>query len=44
VIAVERDGEIIMDIPDSFLLRESDALYICGMVDSFERYYEMFNV
>ncbi|NKB37125.1 MAG: hypothetical protein GKR93_08105 [Gammaproteobacteria bacterium] len=43
VIAVEREGEILMEVPESFRLRESDALYICGMVESFDRYYEMFS-
>ena len=42
VIAVERAGEIIMDIPASFVLAEEDAIYVCGMVDAFERFYEEF--
>ena len=42
VIAVERGGEILMDIPPSFVLAEDDALYVCGMVDAFDRFYEEF--
>lgn len=42
VIAVERAGKIIMDIPASFVLTEEDAIYVCGMVDAFERFYEEF--
>ncbi len=42
VIAVERAGEIIMDIPASFVLAKEDALYVCGMVDAFDRFYEEF--
>jgi len=38
VIAVERAGEVIMDIPTSFVLSEEDALYICGTLDAFDRY------
>ncbi|MFT5133316.1 MAG: Trk K+ transport system NAD-binding subunit, partial [Gammaproteobacteria bacterium] len=42
VIAVERAGEITINIPTSFILMENDALYVCGMVDAFERFYEEF--
>jgi Na+:H+ antiporter len=42
VVAIERAGEIIMDIPPSFVLSEEDALYVCGMVDAFDRFYEEF--
>ena len=42
VIAVERAGEIIMDIPASFVLAEEDALYVCGMVEAFDHFYEEF--
>ena len=42
VVAVERGGEIVMDIPPSFVLEGSDALYICGTTRAFERFYEAF--
>ncbi len=40
VVAVERAGEIILDIPPSFVLAEDDALYICGTAKAFELFYE----
>jgi Kef-type K+ transport system membrane component KefB/Trk K+ transport system NAD-binding subunit len=42
VIAVERAGKVIMNIPPSFILSEEDALYICGTVNAFNRFYEKF--
>jgi K+/H+ antiporter YhaU regulatory subunit KhtT len=42
VIAVEREGEVIMDIPPELVLVEGDALYVCGTVDSFDLFYEEF--
>ena len=42
VIAVERGGEAIMDIPDDFVLNEEDSLYVCGTVDAFDHFYEEF--
>ena len=42
VIAVERNDEIIIDIPDDFILNEKDALYVCGMIDAFDAFYEQF--
>jgi Trk K+ transport system NAD-binding subunit len=42
VIAVERAGEVIMDIPPSFVLSEDDAIYVCGTTDAFDRFYEEF--
>ena len=44
VIAVERDGEVIMDIPPDFLLGDGDALYVCGTADAFDHFYEEFTV
>ena len=44
VIAVEHAGEVIMDIPPSFVLSDEDAIYVCGMVDDFNRFYEVFAV
>jgi Trk K+ transport system NAD-binding subunit len=42
VVAVERAGEIIMDIPPSFVLAEEDALYVCGTIKAFDRFHEEF--
>ena len=42
VVAVERDGRVLMDIPPSFALAADDALYICGTPTAFNRYYEEF--
>jgi len=42
VIAVEQAGEVIMDIPTSFVLSEDDSLYICGTLDAFDRFYAEF--
>jgi Trk K+ transport system NAD-binding subunit len=40
VVAVERNGEIIIDIPESFVLAATDELYVCGTVDAFNHFYE----
>ena len=42
VVAVERNGEVIMEFPASFVLEPGDALYVCGTPAAFERYYEEF--
>ena len=42
VIAVEREGQVIMDIPPELVLVEGDALYVCGTVDAFDLFYEEF--
>ena len=42
VVAVERAQEVIMDIPQSFVLSHTDALYVCGTVDAFNGFYEAF--
>jgi Kef-type K+ transport system membrane component KefB/Trk K+ transport system NAD-binding subunit len=42
VIAVERAGEVIMEIPSDFLLAEGDDLYVCGTADAFDHFYEEF--
>ena len=42
VVAVERDGQVGMDFPDSFRILSDDALYICGTTDAVERYHEEF--
>ena len=42
VVAVERAGDVIMEIPASLVLESEDALYICGTPAAFDRYYEEF--
>jgi len=38
IVAVERGGEVIMDIPSAFTLTENDELYVCGTVDALSRF------
>ena len=42
VVAVERDGQVVMDFPASFRLSPDHALYICGTTDAIARYQEEF--
>ncbi len=42
VVAVERDGRVVMDFPASFRLSPNDALYICGTTHGVARYHEEF--
>jgi Kef-type K+ transport system membrane component KefB/Trk K+ transport system NAD-binding subunit len=42
VIAVERNGEVFMDMPPSFVLTEGDALYVCGTIEAFDHFHEQF--
>jgi Kef-type K+ transport system membrane component KefB/Trk K+ transport system NAD-binding subunit len=42
VVAVERDGQITLDIPSSFVLAEDDGLYVCGTAEAIHRYHEEF--
>ncbi len=42
VVAVERNSEIIMEFSESFRVEEGDALYVCGIVGTFEKFYEDF--
>ena len=42
VIAIERSGEVLMDIPPELVLEEGDGLYVCGTVDAFDHFYEEF--
>ena len=42
VVAVERQGEILIDFPSDFELSGDDALYLCGTGDAFSRYHEAF--
>ena len=42
VVAVERAGEVIMDIPPSFVLTAEDAVFVCGTANAFNRFSEEF--
>ena len=42
VVAVERNGEMIMNFDDSLTLTAEDALYVCGTANTFNRYHEQF--
>jgi voltage-gated potassium channel len=38
VIAVERNGEVLVEFGRGFELRPDDALFVCGSINSLERY------
>jgi len=42
IIAVERAGEVIMDFPAEFTLAEHDDIYLCGTVESLNRFHDSF--
>ncbi len=42
VVAIERNGEIQMDVSPSLVLSEEDAIYLCGTPSAFQRYYDEF--
>ncbi len=42
IVAVERTGEVIMEISSSFALSEEDQLYVCGTVDALKRFNDQF--
>ncbi|WP_342618019.1 NAD-binding protein [Rhodoferax sp. GW822-FHT02A01] len=42
VIAVERAGEIIVEFADDFVVQDDDALFVCGSLNSLERYQRAF--
>lgn len=42
VIAVERDGEVLVEFGRGFELRPEDALFVCGSLSSLERYHSKF--
>jgi Trk K+ transport system NAD-binding subunit len=42
VVAVERDGELLMDYPPEFRLSSGDALFICGTTRAVSRFDEEF--
>jgi Kef-type K+ transport system membrane component KefB/Trk K+ transport system NAD-binding subunit len=42
VIAVERAGEVIMELTTEFTLQESDDIYICGTVEALNHFHDTF--
>jgi Trk K+ transport system NAD-binding subunit len=42
VIAVERNGDIMVEFKDDFAVQPDDALYVCGSLTSLERYQRSF--
>ena len=42
IVAVERAGEIIMEIPSGFVLDAGDDIYVCGTVEALNRFYDSF--
>jgi voltage-gated potassium channel len=44
VIAVERASEVLVEFDDDFVVRPDDALFVCGSVQSLERYQRPFHV
>jgi len=42
IVAVERAGEVIMEIPPTFILDADDDIYVCGTVDALNRFYDSF--
>ena len=42
VVAVERDAQVLLDIPEDFTLSADDAVYVCGTAAALNRYYEEF--
>ena len=42
VVAVERQGEILIDFPSDFELSGDDALYLCGTGNAFSRFRDAF--
>ena len=43
IIAVERAGVVIMDIPASFKLAEDDDIYICGTVEALNHFHDAYH-
>ena len=43
IIAVERGSEIIIEFNADFRLRADDSLYLCGSLNSIERYQKEFH-
>ena len=43
VVAVERDGEVLVEFNDDFAVRADDALFVCGSTNSLDRYQREFD-
>ena len=43
IVAVERDGEVLVEFGEGFTLRADDALFVCGSTNSLERYQREFD-
>jgi Trk K+ transport system NAD-binding subunit len=44
VVAVERGPEVLVEFDDDFVVRPDDALFVCGSLQSLERYQRAFHV
>ena len=42
IVAVEREREVLVEFGDAFVLRADDTLFVCGSVNSLERYQRAF--
>jgi Trk K+ transport system NAD-binding subunit len=42
VVAVERDAEVLVEFDDGFSLRPDDVLFVCGSINSLDRYQRAF--
>jgi Trk K+ transport system NAD-binding subunit len=42
IVAVERDGEVMMDFAATFVLVADDDIYVCGTVEALNRFYDSF--
>ena len=42
IVAVEREREVLVEFGDGFVVRADDTLFVCGSVNSLERYQRKF--
>jgi Trk K+ transport system NAD-binding subunit len=42
VVALEREGEVLVEFGEDFAVRANDILFVCGSVNSLERYQQAF--
>ena len=42
VVAVEREGEVLVEFGEGFVVRTNDTLFVCGSVNSLDRYQREF--
>jgi K+/H+ antiporter YhaU regulatory subunit KhtT len=42
IVAVEREREVLVEFGDDFVVRADDTLFVCGSVNSLERYQRAF--